>query len=77
MNDFFAPPPPEIFRDPVKGIVESAISLNFSGRIKYQGSYWEARFYRPSATLVIPPKKTVNVVGIQGLTLLVIPEGDY
>lgn len=68
----FTPTKVELFSQPVEGIVEDAIAPNEPGRVKCQGTSWPARFYKPSQTTVSPGASVV-IVGIQGLTLLVIP----
>lgn len=73
MDDFFAPPSPEMFNEPLKGIVDQVITLNYPGRVRFQGSHWKAELYQPKSRLIIPPGQTVNIVALQGNTLLVIP----
>lgn len=61
-----------LFPTPLIGIVECAIAPNQTGRIKYKASYWSAKLYkgdRPTATLT--PGQRVDVVGREGITLLV------
>lgn len=56
------------------GIVDKAIAPHRSGRIKFQGSYWKAELADPNCGR-LEAGEPVQVVGVQGITLLVIPEG--
>lgn len=63
----------EFFPAPLPGIVEEAISLNTPGRVKFKSSYWPARLYQVENEIVLCPDQFVNVIGREGLTLLVCP----
>ncbi len=55
------------------GTVEEAISYKRRGRVKFDGTYWPARFYDPDCKATVGPDEPVSVVAIQGITLLVCP----
>jgi membrane protein implicated in regulation of membrane protease activity len=67
----------ELFSKPTIAIVDVTISCDRPGRVKYQSSYWPARFLQPycdsQETIVLKPKEEVRVVGREGITLLVAP----
>ncbi|HEY9663765.1 MAG TPA: NfeD family protein [Allocoleopsis sp.] len=56
------------------GIVDRAITPSQPGRIRFQGSFWNARFYNPNWNYAIHPGESITVVGRQGITLLVTLE---
>jgi membrane protein implicated in regulation of membrane protease activity len=53
--------------------VEQQITTTQPGRVKHQGTYWPAELYQPDRPIIILPGNTVSIVGIQGITLLVVP----
>jgi membrane protein implicated in regulation of membrane protease activity len=61
-----------IFQNPSdrRAIVEETIRPNHSGRVRFQGSWW---FARCLDDITVEPGHEVNVVGHQGITLLVEP----
>lgn len=70
---------PQLWRDPHhaqlsslngQAIVERAIEPQRTGRVKYKASWWAARCLED---IVIPVGEAVNIVGVQGITLLVEP----
>ncbi|HIK29697.1 MAG TPA: NfeD family protein [Oscillatoriaceae cyanobacterium M7585_C2015_266] len=63
----------EMFRQPLLGIVEEAIAPNQRGRVKFDGTYWPARFFETNCQTTVYPEALVAIVGIQGITLLVEP----
>ena len=67
----------ELFPTPEIAIVDVTISCDRPGRIKYQSSYWPARFLQPRGDsqekITLKPKEEVMVVGREGITLLVAP----
>ncbi|NJL40854.1 MAG: hypothetical protein HC840_27475 [Leptolyngbyaceae cyanobacterium RM2_2_4] len=65
-----------LFSKPETGKVEKTITSSESGRVKFQGSYWPAQFYYPSSHLSVNPDEVVTIVGRQGITLLIVPEGS-
>jgi membrane-bound ClpP family serine protease len=64
---------PVMFNQPVLSKVEQAIAPNHTGWVKYQGSFWQAQFYRSSYQMTVKPGEWVKVVGRQGIRLLVVP----
>jgi len=65
-----------LFSKAEAGKVEKTITSSESGRVKFQGSYWPAQFYYPDSHLTANPDEVVTIVGRQGITLLVVPEGS-
>lgn len=63
----------EMFPQAQLGTVEEAISYNRRGRVKFDGTYWPARFYDADCKATVQPDELVSVVAIQGITLLVLP----
>ncbi|MBD1939115.1 NfeD family protein [Microcoleus sp. FACHB-68] len=63
----------KMFPQPLLGIVEQAIAYNQRGRVKFDGTYWPARFYNPDCQATVSPNQFVNVVAREGITLLVVP----
>ncbi len=63
----------DVFQKPLLGTVEQAIAPHQPGKVKFQGTYWYARFYQPDCQANIPPGQTVTVVAREGMTLLVVP----
>lgn len=55
-------------------IVDKPIAPNQPGRIKFQGTYWKAELADPGFKKV-EVGEPVQVVGVQGIRLLVVPEG--
>lgn len=75
MNEQLSPKSLKMFPQPVKGIIDRSIAYDRLGRVKFQGSYWFAKLYQPSHQLIISPGECVNIIAIQGITLLVVPAG--
>lgn len=63
----------EMFPQPVLGMVEESIAPNQRGRVKFDGTYWPARFFEADCRANVYPEALVAIVGIQGITLLVAP----
>lgn len=63
----------KMFPQPLLGIVEQAIAYNQRGRVKFDGTYWPARFYNPDCQATVSPNQFVTVVAREGITLLVVP----
>lgn len=61
-----------LFPECVYGIVEKPIASTQTGRVRFQGSTWKARFYSPDSPTVGCGEK-VRVIARQGITLLVEP----
>jgi membrane protein implicated in regulation of membrane protease activity len=63
----------KLFPQPAHGQVEQAIAPEHAGRVRFQGSIWKAKFadshYEP-----VMPGESVKVLGVQGITLVVVPE---
>lgn len=55
------------------GKVEQTITSTMPGRVKFQTTYWPARLYLQDTQTTLLPEDTVNVIGRQGITLLVVP----
>jgi membrane protein implicated in regulation of membrane protease activity len=74
MNTLAAPKRITLFDRPGIAEVVRAISSTERGRVKFRASFWPARFYHPSEVgdSALPPEQ-VTVVGVDGITLLVIP----
>ncbi|MEY3870754.1 MAG: NfeD family protein [Microcoleaceae cyanobacterium] len=64
----------EKFDEPMLGIVEETIAPYRPGRVKGMGSYWPARFYEEEDNeMILQPDEAVFIIGITGITLLVVP----
>jgi membrane protein implicated in regulation of membrane protease activity len=59
---------------PGYAVVDQPIAPHQPGRIKFQGSYWKAALADPNCKR-IEAGQPVQVVGLQGITQLVVPEG--
>jgi membrane protein implicated in regulation of membrane protease activity len=73
---FARQPAPEFFSTPQVGVVDQMIAPNQPGRIKYQASYWPARLYQVKGSIQLDSQQVVQVVGREGITLLVQPSGS-
>ncbi|NJO78753.1 MAG: hypothetical protein HC827_09610 [Cyanobacteria bacterium RM1_2_2] len=63
-----------LFDHPGIAEVVRVISSTERGRVKFKASFWPARFYHPSQSDdCVLPTEQVTVVGIDGITLLVMP----
>lgn len=62
-----------LFPKPGKGIIEEIITESQPGRVNFQATYWPARLYNPEQKVILLPNTSVNVIGRQGITLLVVP----
>lgn len=62
----------ERFSAPFKGQVESEVGMFHQGRVRFQATSWFAQLY-PDSDMTLHPGEWVNVIGRQGLTLLVVP----
>jgi membrane protein implicated in regulation of membrane protease activity len=60
-------------RSQQQGIVKRAITPQHSGRVYFQATYWPARLLSTVACEGLQPGDPVEVVGREGLTLLVQP----
>lgn len=70
MLNLFRPPRRRKSRWQGKAVVEQAIQPRCKGRVRFQGSWWNARC---NMDLILPPGEAVEVVGIYQNTLLVEP----
>ena len=61
----------EIFKTPILGEVTKGIGPGKQGRVKCAGSHWPAKFYQSETSDDIAVGQVVNVIGRQGITLLV------
>ena len=73
MRTLFAPTKVEKLREPIQGTVEQTIAHNQPGRVKCLATFWPARFYHSDCKATVIPNQQVNIVAIQGITLLVVP----
>jgi hypothetical protein len=73
LRHFFLPPYPNMFSEPIQGVVDSAVKQGRLWRVKFQGSYWFARLYQPNQHVIMQPGQSVKVIAIEGITLLVAP----
>ena len=74
MSDFFSPADPiELLPDVLPGIVVQAIASQLPGRVRFRSSDWPAELYQVETDTVLLPDERVNIVAIQGITLLVKP----
>lgn len=77
MNTVVAPNRVALFARPGVGQVVQVISSGQRGRVKFRASFWPAKFYsEASAGKQLLPLEQVTVVGIDGITLLVMPVGS-
>lgn len=54
-----------------RGIVKSTITSQFPGRVYFQATYWPARLSDLDTHSVLQPDDEVEVLGLDGLTLLI------
>lgn len=71
LNSFSFPEDLKVFPEPVHGIVDKAIVQGRIWRVKFNGSYWFARLYYPNSQIMLEPGQTVEVLAMQGITLLI------
>ncbi|NET30822.1 MAG: hypothetical protein F6K19_02310 [Cyanothece sp. SIO1E1] len=70
---FLVPATKEMFSYTDTGKVLKSITSNNAGRIRFQGTDWPAQFYRPNLKVTVDPDATVQVLGREGIVLLVAP----
>lgn len=75
MRNFFLPPNPSMFSEPIQGVVDCAVAQGRLWRVKFQGSYWFAKLYQPKEGIKMQPGEFVEVIAMEGITLLVVPTG--
>ena len=74
MMSTLAPDRIALFAQPGIGEVVQPISAKQRGRVKFKASFWPAKFYAElAADERALPLEQVMVVGIDGITLLVMP----
>ena len=65
-----------LFDQPSLAKVDKAIAPNQTGRVKFKASFWNAQFYSQDCQLVAQPGDSVQVLGRQGIRLLVLPANE-
>ena len=63
------------FPEPVKAIVQEAITATKPGRVKFKASYWPAKLHQPQRGIKpvkLEKDQAVSVIGREGITLLVV-----
>lgn len=75
MGFFTFPEPIELFPHPLTGRIEQSVSHNMPGRVYAWASSWPATLYHPDFQTTLLPDDEVVVVGLRGITLLVMPSG--
>ncbi len=73
MKSLTIPTKVEVFPEHLTGTVDKTISPQKPGRVRCLGSFWPARLYHSDCQATIQPEESVNIVAIQGITLLVVP----
>jgi hypothetical protein len=64
------------FPRPKPASVEETITMRHRGWVKFEGTYWFAKFCDPETAVVALPGAIVTVVGRVANTLLVIPQDN-
>jgi hypothetical protein len=67
----------KLFSSPEVGEVDQPINGadGHRGRVKYRSTFWSARFYHPDCNVSVSRGELVDVVGMQGIVLLIVPQG--
>jgi membrane protein implicated in regulation of membrane protease activity len=73
MSPAYFPDTVQLFPRPGFGSVDWAIAPNCPGRVSFQATTWPAKLYQTDGRTVIQPHQLVQIVGMQGITLLVQP----
>jgi membrane protein implicated in regulation of membrane protease activity len=73
LNSLFLSEPSRSVPEPIYGTVDKAIVQGRLWRVKFNGSFWSARLYHPERLTALEPGDAVEVLAIQGITLLVAP----
>ncbi|MEM6837306.1 MAG: NfeD family protein [Cyanobacteria bacterium P01_C01_bin.120] len=71
LSDFFQVTEMSPFQG--RGIVQQAIAPPYAGRVYFRATYWPARLSQTAKLDKLQPGAPVEVVGRDGLTLLVKP----
>ena len=74
MSQLFSPAQIQLFPECVQARVDETIAPNQPGRVYCQGSYWPAKLYRPECQVILHPAQAVLAVGLEGITLLIVPQ---
>ncbi len=69
----FKPDQVKLLADTDRGIVETVDSFH-SIRVRYAATIWKAKLYQNTEPVTLAPGQVVQVIGIQGITLLIAPE---
>lgn len=56
-----------------RGVVRRAISSTNRGRVYFQSTTWPAQLANPNIAIKLEPETPVEIVGREGITLLVRP----
>ena len=56
-----------------RGVVRRAISSTNRGRVYFQSTTWPAQLSNPNTAINLEPETPVEIVGREGITLLVRP----
>jgi len=73
LNSFFFPDDLRRLPKPIHGIIDRAIVQGRVWRVKFNGSYWFARLYQSDRQIALNSGETVEILAIQGITLLIAP----
>ena len=73
MDEFLEDDPIIIFAKPVRGKATKPIFPHEPGRCEAFGSNWIAVLYPPNSKATILPNSPINVIGRQGIRLLINP----
>ncbi|MBO9997555.1 MAG: NfeD family protein [Cyanobacteria bacterium SID2] len=76
MSLLFESNPIKLFPCPLSATVSDTVSPSSDGRVFFRGSYWPARFYTLPPQALVQPGQSVNIVGRDGITLLVVPRSS-
>lgn len=66
-------PSNDLFPFQGRGTVNRLVTLQHPGRVYFQATYWPARLFQMDTVKCLQPGDAVEVVGREGLTLLVRP----
>lgn len=65
-------PETKLLPKPVRGIVEKPITPQYGGRVRALGSSWRAEWFDPTTKIEAAENSLVQIVGMRGITLLVV-----
>ncbi|WP_144053607.1 NfeD family protein [Baaleninema simplex] len=69
----FESTPYQMFPCPLSATVTNSVSPETAGRVFFKGTYWPARFYTLRPQTLVRPGQSVNIIGRDGITLLIVP----